>query len=224
MEKVFSGECRESGTGPFGESRRMAIFCQKCFFRKEKTVLQKDHGRSVGLINPGNIRYGISGSDQMFSAGVILPGNIASHCGKGSRGKAHSFHIYGGPDTVLFFPQKDISDGNVPENRKCRSGYLPEKYRKIPQHSLSFTIMEVKFMSVSQEAPAVPVPDRDLQFRCYRKVEESAVCASRVADFLRMEGFATVGAELLFVKRLRLQNCLLYFLGMQRLFDVIDGF
>ena len=61
-------------------------FRQKCF-RKEKTVLQKDHGRSVGLINPENIRYGISGSDQMLSAGVILSGNIASHCGKGSRGK-----------------------------------------------------------------------------------------------------------------------------------------
>jgi purine-nucleoside phosphorylase len=33
-----------------------------------------------------------------------------------------------------------------------------------------------------------------------------------------------MGAELLFVKSLRFQNCSLYFLGMQRLFDVIDGF
>ena len=33
-----------------------------------------------------------------------------------------------------------------------------------------------------------------------------------------------MGAELLFVKSLRFQNCRLYFLGMQRLFDVIDGF
>ena len=62
-------------------------FPSEMFFPERKTVLQKDHGRSVGLINPENIRYGISGSDQMLSAGVILSGNIASHCGKGSRGK-----------------------------------------------------------------------------------------------------------------------------------------
>ena len=43
-------------------------------------------------------------------------------------------------------------------------------------------------------------------------------------DFLGMDRFATMGAELLFVKSLRFLNCSLYFLGMQRLFDVIDGF
>ena len=114
------------------------VFCKKCFFRKEKAILQKDHGGSVGLINSGNISYRIAGSDQMFSTAVILPGNIASYGGKCSRGKAHCFHIYGGPDTVLFFPQRDISGGNVPENRKYHSGYLPEKYRMILLHSLSF--------------------------------------------------------------------------------------
>lgn len=63
------------------------VFCKKCFFRKEKAILQKDHGGSVGLINSGNISYRIAGSDQMFSTAVILPGNIASYGGKCSRGR-----------------------------------------------------------------------------------------------------------------------------------------
>ena len=150
------------------------IFCQKCFFRKEKTVLQKDHGRSVGLINLENIRYGISGCDQMLSAGVILSGNIASHCGKGSRGKGiPSIYMV---DQILnsFFHKKTFQmvmlqkTGNVVlEIFQENTGSL-HRFIKLYDH-------RGKIHAGSQEAPAVPVPDRDLQFCCYRKVEESAV-------------------------------------------------
>lgn len=101
------------------------VFCKKCFFRKEKAILQKDHGGSVGLINSGNISYRIAGSDQMFSTAVILPGNIASYGGKCSRGRRIA-SIYMVDQILYSFPQRDISGDNVPENRKYHSGYLPE--------------------------------------------------------------------------------------------------
>ncbi len=62
-------------------------FPLEMFFPERKNSSAEGSRRSVGQINPENIRYGISGCDQMLSAGVILSGNIASHCGKGSRGK-----------------------------------------------------------------------------------------------------------------------------------------
>ena len=92
--KKLNTVCFLSGKEVFGKSifRRLqgirnrsfwgklfyGVFFKKCFFRKEKAILQKDHGGSVGLIN---------GSDQMFSTAVILPGNIASYGGKCSRGR-----------------------------------------------------------------------------------------------------------------------------------------
>ena len=101
--KKLNTVCFLSGKEVFGKSifRRLqgirnrsfwgklfyGVFCKKCFFRKEKAILQKDHGGSVGLINSGNISYRIAGSDQMFSTAVILPGNIASYGGKCSRGR-----------------------------------------------------------------------------------------------------------------------------------------
>ena len=116
-----------------------------------------------------------------FPQVLVLPGNIASHSGKCSWRNRHYFHIYGIPDTVPVFLQIGISDGNAARKRAI-SRWISS--RKIPEDSTAF----IKFYDHggkihvrTQEAPAVPAPDRDLQFRCYRKVEGVSFCASRVA-------------------------------------------
>ena len=85
-EKIFGKSAfrglQSTWKGRFGRLLIYDIFCEKGFCRKEKTVLQKNDSRGIGLVNFGNIGYCVSGCNHMFSAGTVLPGNIASHSGK----------------------------------------------------------------------------------------------------------------------------------------------
>ena len=158
----------------------------------------------------------------MLSAGVILSGNIASHCGKGSRGKGiPSIYMV---DQILnsFFHKKTFQmvmlqkTGNVVlEIFQENTGSL-HRFIKLYDH-------RGKIHAVLKKLRLSQLQTEICNFVVIGRWKSQLLCQPG-SDFLRMDRFATMGAELLFVKSLRFQNCSLYFLGMQRLFDVIDGF
>ena len=106
---------------------------------------------------------------------------------------------------------------------------LLREARKVTGLPIVTEIMRVSHIPLFEDVDIIQVGARNMQnYELLRALGQQSkpvllkrAVGATVEDVRLMK---RMGAELLFVKSLRFQNCRLYFLGMQRLFDVIDGF
>ena len=147
----------------------------------------------------------------MLSAAVILSGNIASYCGKCCRGKSIcSIYMV---DQILnsFFHKKTFQMIKFQKTGNVSQEILQENaggfHRFIKLHNYRSKI-HTGFKKLRLFQLQTEICDPDTAGRRKRQL----LCQPG-SNFLGMDRFATMGAELLFVKSLRFQNCRLYFLG-----------